>query len=92
MPATIATGAARISGQGVATTRTASARSASPEASQASTGDRQGHGQERQGPAVGEPHERRLLRLRRLDQADDAGVGAVGRGRVRAKSERRRRR
>jgi hypothetical protein len=35
MPATIATGAARIRGQGVATTSTASARTASPDTSQA---------------------------------------------------------
>ena len=41
-------------------------------------GDHEGQGEEGQRPPVGEPHEGRLLLLRRLDQADDVRIGAVG--------------
>ena len=59
----MAIGAARISGQGVATTSTARARTGSPESSQASPAiaERQRH--EEQRVAVGQAHERRLGRL-----------------------------
>ncbi|GIV00565.1 MAG: hypothetical protein KatS3mg014_2180 [Actinomycetota bacterium] len=44
--------------------------------------DRQGRGDEPQRVPVGEPHERRLLRLRLLHEADDARVRALGGGRA----------
>jgi hypothetical protein len=62
-----------MSGHGVATTRTATARAAPRPR-------RPGHGQaqrqEPHGVPVGEPDERRLRVLRLADQADDACVGA----------------
>ena len=76
-PAMKATGAARISGQGVAATSTARPRSGSPEISQATSGEREGDGQEDQRIAVGQPDERRLGGLRRGHQPHDAGIGAL---------------
>ena len=78
-PETRATGAARISGHGVATTRTATARSA-PAERPGEPGHGEGQRQEPHGVPVGEPDERRLRVLRLADQADDARVGAVGGG------------
>ena len=76
-PAMKATGAARISGHGVAATSTARLRIRSPDTSQASARDRQRHRQEHQRIAVGQPHERRLRGLRRSHQPHDAGIGAL---------------
>ena len=76
-PATIATGAARMSGHGVATTSTATARPISPDTAHAAVGDTDAHSEEREGVAVGEAHERRVVRRRRLDQPHDACVGRV---------------
>ena len=84
MPATTAMGTARISGHGVATTRTASARTGSPVSEPGGSRDRQRHGDEDHGVPVGHTHERRLLLLRLLDQANDARVRALGGGRHRA--------
>ncbi|HMQ64755.1 MAG TPA: hypothetical protein PJ992_00570 [Arachnia sp.] len=39
--------------------------------------DRDGHGEKADRPAIGKPRHRRLRALRLLDQADDAGIGAV---------------
>ena len=80
-PETRATGTARISGQGVATTSTATARDSSPDTAQASAGHRQGDGQEPDGVTVGQAHGGGAGRFGRRRQTDDAGVGAVGRGR-----------
>ena len=76
-PETRATGAARISGHGVATTRTATARAGAAQRPRG-RGHGQGQRQEPHGVPVGEPDERRLRAFRLADQADDARVGAVG--------------
>ena len=76
-PETIATGAASSSGHGVATTSTATARTADPLASQAATRQQQRQRQEPRRVAVGQPHDRRVLRPGLLRQPHDAGVGAV---------------
>ena len=75
---------------GVATTSTASARTGSPETSQAVPAIASVSGQEARRPAVGEPDERRLAGLRLSHQPDDAGIGALGGGRVGAISKARR--
>ena len=86
-PAMKATGAARISGQGVAATSTASPRSGSPDEQPRRAGDDQRHRQQQQRVAVGEPNERRLRRLRRGHHPDDAGIGAFAGGRRGAQLE-----
>ena len=87
-PETSAIGAARISGHGVATTTTASARSGSPLIAQASPATRMRGRQEEPGVAIGHPHERRALRLRLLDQPHERRVRAVARRPVGADVER----
>ena len=87
-PATNAIGAARMSGQGVATTITASPRVESPDASQAMHRDGEREGQEVRRVAVGEACEVGSIRLGGLDEANDGRVGAVGRRRGDAKVER----
>ncbi len=79
-PETSATGAARISGHGVATTRTATARAAPPSA-HATPATARRQRQEPHGVPVGEPDERRLRAFCLADQPDDARIGAVGRAR-----------
>ena len=76
-PATIATGAARISGHGVATTSTATARPSSPDTAHAAPATPTLTHEEGEGVAVREPHERRVVRRCCLDQPHDAGVGRV---------------
>ena len=76
-PATMATGTARISGQGVATTSTATARIGIGGEPPGAAGERHGDGQEHDGVAVGHARHGRARALRRLDQADDAGIGAL---------------
>ena len=72
-----ATGAARISGHGVATTNTARARTGSPEIAQASAATSAVNGQEDDRVAVGKAHERRLLGLHLPHQPYEGGVGAL---------------
>ena len=91
-PDTSAIGAARISGQGVATTTTASARTGIAAQRPREPRDQQCRGKEEAGVAVGHPHHRRPLRLRLLDQPHQRGVRAVARGPVGADIERRCRR
>ena len=88
-PETSAIGAARISGHGVATTTTASARTGSPLSAQARPGDDQRDRQEEAGVAVGHAHERRALALRLLDEPHERGVRALGGGAIGAHVERR---
>ena len=88
IPATIAIGAASRSGHGVATTRTASPRTGSPDSEPGRRGDGQRERDEDEGVAVREADERRLAVLRLLDEADDPGVGALGGRRGGAKIER----
>ena len=76
-PATSATGTARISGQGVATTSTATARTGSPVSPQAAPASATVTARNRQRVAVGQPRHRRARMLRRLHQPDDAGIGAL---------------
>ena len=76
-PETMATGAARMSGHGVATTRTATARSSSPDSAHATPASARLTPRNTHGVAVGEPHERRARRFGFRDQPDDAGVGAL---------------
>ena len=90
-PETNAIGAARMSGHGVATTRTASARTASPLTAHATPASEQRDGQEERGVAVGHPHERRVLGLGRFDEAHEPGVRALRGGPGRAQLERLRR-
>ena len=71
-----AIGAARMSGHGVATTKTASARTGSPEIAHAMPATDSRDGEEDRGVAVREPHEGRPLLLGLLDQTDECGVGA----------------
>ena len=78
-PETSAIGAARISGHGVATTTTASARTGSPLAAHARARGEQRQREEERGVAVGEPHERRARALGALDEADERGVGGLRR-------------
>ena len=78
MPDTIAIGAARISGHGVATTSTASARTGSPLSAHAAAGDRERERQEPGRVAIRHPHERRPLGLRVAHQPDERRVRAVG--------------
>ena len=75
-PATIATGTARMSGQGVATTSTATARIGSPVSHQAAAASATVTRQEHDGVAVGQPRHRGARALGGFHQADDAGIGA----------------
>ena len=75
-PAMKATGAARMSGHGVAATNTARLRMRSPEISQATKATASVNRQEHQRVAVGKPHEWRLGGLRRGHKAHDARIGA----------------
>ena len=77
-PETMATGTARIRGQGVAINEHGQRpdRIAAPQPRPAGEHDRQR--QERHGEPVGEPRHRRLRGLSGLDQANDAGIGALG--------------
>ena len=88
-PETSAIGAARISGHGVATTTTASARTGSPLNAQARPATRIVAGRKNAGVAVGHPHERRALRLGLLDQPHERRVRALAGGPVGADVERR---
>ena len=63
-PETSAIGAARISGHGVATTTTASARTASPASCPGGRGDHERHGQQQRRVAIGHARERRAIGLR----------------------------
>ena len=89
-PEVIAIGAARIKGQGVATTRTATARTASPDNAQASPATARVTARNATGVAIGESDERRTrrLRLRLGHQPHDPGVRAVGRASRGAQHER----
>ena len=87
-PETSAIGAARISGHGVATTTTASARTGSPLSAHARPATTSVIGQEDAGVAVGHPHERGALGLCLLDEPHERGVRALGRGAVGAHVER----
>ena len=78
-PAMNAIGAARISGHGVATTSTATARTGSPLDDPRGAGDEQRDRQEDRRVAVGEPDEGRLLRLGLANEPDEGRVGALGR-------------
>ena len=84
-----AIGAARINGHGVATTKTASARTGSPETAHAETGDQSSDRQEDGGVAIGDPDEGRSLAARLLDQPHERGIGALRRRAQRAQLERR---
>ena len=70
-PEISAIGAARISGHGVATTSTATARTASPEAAQAIPAASRAPREEDSGVAVGHADERRALGLGVRDEAHD---------------------
>ena len=80
-PPTIAIGVARMSGQGVATTRIESTRSQSRVDREGEDADDDGDGREPDRVAIGEALHRRLARLRRADQLDDACILALGRQR-----------
>ena len=82
-----AIGAARISGHGVATTNTASARTGSPETVQAIAATSIVSGKEEQRVAVGDPYERRPLLPGLLDKPHERRVGALGRRAERAQLE-----
>ena len=88
MPATIATGTARISGHGVATTSTASSprRIARQRATPRRERERRA-ARKQQRIAVGQAHHGRARRLGRLDQADDRRIGALRGRRVVAQIE-----
>ena len=77
-PDTMATGTARISGHGVATTSTATARTGSPAKQPCTPASTTVTTEEQQREAVGQPRHWRLRALRLLDQANDAGIGALG--------------
>ena len=77
MPAMKATGAARMSGQGVAVDKDREAADDVPRDQPGDEGDCASERKEKEGVAVREPHERCLGGLRRHDKLDDAGVGAV---------------
>ena len=68
-----------MSGQGVATTKTASARTGSPEASPGGAGDQRGRRQEERRVAVGHAHEGRALALGLLHEPHERRVGALSR-------------
>ena len=76
IPDTIAIGAASSSGQGVATTSTATARTASPDTAHAKGSDH-GERHEPQCVSICEPHERRLVSPGSLDQAHHTRIGAL---------------
>ena len=61
----------------MATTSTATARTGSPESHHAAKARATVNGKEHQRIAVREPRHGRLRLLRRLDQPDNAGIGAV---------------
>ena len=79
-PAMKATGAARISGHGVAATSTASAADRIARQQPGRAGDEQRDRQQQQREAVGQADERRLRGLRRRHHAHDAGIGALAGG------------
>ena len=74
-PETNAIGVARISGHGVATTRTASAATGEPETTQPSAGDGERDRQEDDRGAVGEARRARAVGLGLLHEVHDARVG-----------------
>ena len=88
IPPMMATGVARMRGQGVATTSTASTRTGSPDPQPRQGADHQRERGEPHGVAVGQPLNRRLAGLGRADQLHDPGVLALPRERGRAKRER----
>jgi hypothetical protein len=75
-PAMKATGAARISGHGVAATSTASPRMGIARQQPRRPGDSEGDGQQQQRVAICEPDERRLGGLRRRHHPHNARIGA----------------
>ena len=81
MPATIATGAARIKGQGVPRPEHGQRAHRIARDQPGGAGDRQRQRHEQERIAIGQADERRLLGLRRRYQTDDAGVGALLGGR-----------
>ena len=80
-PETIATGAARISGHGVATTSTATARTGSPLTAQAAPAITRLTSRNQPANRSAMPDEGRTARLSLLHEPDDAGVGALRRRR-----------
>ena len=80
-PAMNATGAARMRGHGVATTKTASPRIGSPVRNHAPPATRSRHWEQEQRVAICKTNKRRLSRLSSGYQSHDAGIGAfAGRG------------
>ena len=88
-PEISAIGAARISGHGVATTSTATARTGSPDDRPADGGQGERRAEHDDRVAVGHADERRALRLGAAHEADDPGIRALAGGPVGAQLERR---